>query len=447
MLVLMIELFTIGGYNEIGKNCTAVKIDNEVIILDLGLHLEKYIRYTEDEDIKKISTSELVKAGALPDLKIIENWIKYVVAIVPTHAHLDHIGGIPYLSDEFNAPIIATPFTGAVIKAILEDERMSLKNPIKIININSKFRISDNIEIEFVNITHSTPHTAMVVLHTKYGSIIYANDFKIDNFPTLGLKPNFDRLKEIASKGIIALIIDSLYADTTGKTPSEEVAKTMLKDVLLSTNSDEKSIIVTTFSSHIARIKSIVEISKQMNRKVLFLGRSLSKYITAAEECGIINLSDQVEIVKYSSQVKKRIKKLNNEKKDFIVVCTGHQGEKQAVLSKIARDELNFKFIKGDIVIFSCTVIPTNINKLNREELESELNKKGIRIFKDIHVSGHGSREDMRDIIELLKPKYLIPAHSDLKRETDLAQLASEMGYKIGENVFIMQNNQKLDLK
>ncbi|MFT4304642.1 MAG: RNase J family beta-CASP ribonuclease [Candidatus Woesearchaeota archaeon] len=443
----MIKVCTIGGYNEIGRNCTAIKIDNEVVILDLGLHLERYIRYTEDEDIKKISSEELVKVGALPDLSIIDEWIKDVVALVPTHAHLDHVGGIPYLSDIFNAPIISTPFTNAVIKAILNDEKMHLKNPLKVVNINSKYRISENIEIEFVNITHSTPHTAMVVLHTKYGAIIYANDFKIDNFPTLGLKPNFDKLKEIGKKGVICLIIDSLYADTAGKTPSEEVAKTMLKDVLLSTNSDEKAIVVTTFSSHIARIKSIVEIAKQMNRKILFLGRSLSKYVNAAEECGIINFSDEVEIVKYSSQVKKRIKQLNNEKEKYIVVCTGHQGEKQAVLSKIARDEINFKIGKDDIIIFSCTVIPTNLNISNREELETELEKKGIRIFKDIHVSGHGSKEDMRDIINILNPKYIIPAHSDLRREALMAKIASDMGYELGEKVFIMQNKQFLELK
>ena len=443
----MIQLCTIGGYNEIGRNCTAIKIDEEVIILDLGIHLEKYIRYTEDEDIKKFSANELIKAGALPDLSIIEDWIEKVIAVVPTHAHLDHIGAIPYLSDRFNAPIISTPFTNAVIRAILEDENMTLKNPLKVVNINSKYKISDNIEIEFVNITHSTPQTAMVVLHTKKGAILYANDFKIDNFPTLGLKPNFDRLKEIASEGVLAFIVDSLYADTAGKTPSEEVAKTMLKDVLLSTNSDEKAIIVSTFSSHIARIKSIVEIGKQINRKIIFLGRSLSKYVSAAEECGIINLSDEVEIIKYSSQVKKRIKQLNNDKEKYIIVCTGHQGEKQAVLSKIAREEINFNFEKGDIVIFSCTVIPTNLNITNREELEIDLEKKGARIFKDIHVSGHGSKEDMRDMIELLKPKYIIPAHSDLRREALLAQLASDMGYELGEKVFIMQNKQRLELK
>jgi ribonuclease J len=442
----MIEICTIGGYNEIGRNCTAIKVDNEVVILDLGIHLERYIRITEDEDIKKISVEALIKAEALPNFKIIDDWIKDVVAIVPTHAHLDHIGGIPYLSDIFNAPIISTPFTIAVLKIILEDEKMTLKNPMKIVNVNAKYKVSNNIELEFVNITHSTPQTAMVVIHTKYGAIVYGNDFKIDNFPTIGLKPNFERLKEIADKGIIALIIDSLYADTAGKTPSEEVAKTMLKDVLLSTNSDEKSIIVTTFSSHIARLKTIVELSRQMNRKVLFLGRSLSKYVRAAEECGIINFND-VEIIKYSSHVKKRIRKLNNEKKDYVIVCTGHQGEKQAVLSKIARDEVNFNLEKNDIIIFSCTVIPTNLNIMNREELETELEKKGVRIFKDIHVSGHGSKEDMRDIIDLLKAKYVIPAHSDLKRESALAQLASEMGYELGKNVFIMQNNQRLNLK
>jgi ribonuclease J len=442
----MIEVKTVGGYSEVGKNCTAIKIGDEAVIFDLGIQLENYIRLTEDEDIQNISTHELVKAGALPDLRTIDSWKDLVVAVVPTHAHLDHIGAIPYLSDEFYAPIIGTPYTAAVIRAILDNNNKILKNRIVALNPNSGMKITDDISVEFINITHSTPQTAIAAIHTKEGTILYANDFKIDNNPQIGLKPNFERLKEIAKNGVKLLIIDSLYAEYARKTPSEEVAKSMLKDVLLSTNSKGNAIFVTTFSSHIARLKSIIEVSRKLNRKVIFLGRSLSKYVTAAEDVGIVKFSDDVEILGFGRQVRRRLKELSARKGEYVIVCTGHQGEKEAVLSKIAKDKLHFKFEKEDIIVFSCTVIPSPTNIANRKELEEELIEKGLRIFKDVHVSGHGSREDLREMIKLVNPEYIIPAHSNLPGEKALAELAYEMGYS-KDKVFVLKNNQKVEIR
>jgi ribonuclease J len=425
----MVELCAVGGYNEVGKNCTAVKIGNEVVLLDLGINLERYITFTEDEDIINVKVEELVAAGAVPDLSCIQAWKPMVRAIIPSHAHLDHVGAIPFLAHPLKAPVICTPFTKAVISAILRDEKIKIQNELTALNPNSSCKLSDTHTVEFINITHSTPQTVMVALHTKEGIILYANDFKFDNFPTLGKTPNYSRLEELGKKGVLALIVDSTYSAEHKKMPSESVAKEMLKDVLLGTDSRNKLVVVTTFSSHLARLKSIIEFGKRLDRRILFLGRSLSKYTNAGEEAKIIQFSKEVEIARYAKQIKKRLAEVDKRRKKYLLVVTGHQGEKKSTLSKMATGQMPFRFQQGDHVVFSCTVIPTEINKKNREEMEKHLNKQGCRIFRDIHVSGHAAREDLRDLINLVKPKHIIPAHGNSQMTGALALLATEMGY------------------
>jgi len=442
----MIEICTVGGFDEVGKNCTAIKVDDEVVLLDMGLQLDKYIAYTENEDLVDISPKELTKVGAIPDIASIEDWRKKVIAIIPSHAHLDHIGAIPFIGKKFNAPVICTPFTKAVLTTILKDEKINFKNKIKTLNPNSTLKLSKNITIEFIYMTHSTPQTVMIAVHTKYGSVLYANDFKFDDSPVLGQKPNYKRLKELGKKNVECLLIDSIYAGKAMKTPSEKVAAEMLKDVMLGVENQGKAILVTTFSSHIARLKSIIKYGRKLNRKIVFLGRSLYKYVSAAEDVGIVNFSKEVDLVKYSSQIKKKLKKLRGKEKKYIFVVTGHQGEEQAVLSKMANDILPFAFKQGDNIIFSCTTIPTPINFAAREELENKLRGKGVRIFNDIHVSGHASKEDQRDLINMVKPKHIIPAHVDAKMASAMADLAKEEGYKIGENVHIMGDGARLNI-
>lgn len=445
---MTIEICAVGGYREIGKNMTAIKVDDEVIIIDMGIHLENYIRFTEDEDIHGVSASQLIKAGAIPDIDTIKDWKDKVKAIIPTHAHLDHTGAIPFISNKFNAPILATPFTAGVIKAITTDEKIKLKNKVLKLNINAKYHISDKITVEFINITHSTPQAAMVVIHTPYGAILYANDFKFDRNPTLGKPTNFEKLEEIGKKGVIALIVDSLYAPAAMKTPSEMVAKEMLNEVMLGTNSKGKAVIVTTFSSHIARLKSIVEFAKKMNRKVIFLGRSLYKYINAAEEAGIIDFSSNCEVVKYGREIERKLKHIekNGTRDNYVFIITGHQGEPKATLSKMVDGILPFKFFSEDLVIFSCKVIPAKLNIDNRRELEDKLKKFNVRIFKDIHVSGHASREDLRDLLNMLKPSTIFPAHGDRNMMDALQELATEIGYNI-KDIHILKNTQRISLK
>ena len=447
---MAVEIFTIGGYNEVGKNMTAVKVDDEVVIIDMGLHLPNYIKLTDDEreGMHLVSAESLKQAKAIPNDDIIESLKKKVKAIIPSHAHLDHIGAIPYLSNKYKADIIATPYTAAVLKAILKDERIKIRNHVKVISPNSVLNISKNIKVEFVNITHSTPQAVMIALHTKYGIVLYANDFKFDNNPVLGKKPNYEALERFGKQGVIALIVDALYAHSASKTPSESVARELLRDVMLNVNSKGKAVIVTTFSSHLARLKSIVEFGKQMHRKIVFLGRSLNKYIKAGEAVKIIDFSKDAEIVGFGKQIKHKLKKIQQKGPEkYLLVVTGHQGEPKSTLSRMITGALPFKFKSEDHVIFSSSIIPTPINQEARAEMEKKLKHLGVRIFTDIHVSGHAAREDLRDFVNMTKPKNIIPAHAEEKGVSAMIELCEEMGYKKGKNLYPARNGERIEIK
>jgi ribonuclease J len=433
----------IGGFREVGKNCTAIKVDNEVVIIDMGLHLQHYIDYAQDEDDVDLSLNKLIEIKAVPDISLIESWIPLTKAICISHAHLDHVGAVPFLASKFKCPIHGAPYTIEVLKSLIADKEIKVHNKLVSHDVNSMFKVSDNIKIEFISVTHSVVHAVLIVVHTKYGSIVYANDFKLDNQPTLGLKSNVGRMKEL--KNVKALIIDSLYAFKPVKTPSESVAKELLREVMTSTNSEGKAMIVSTFSSHLARIKSILEFSKQLKRKVVFLGRSLEKYVAAGERVGIVEFSKQAKILKYRHEVQKFLKNCKNPE-DYVFVVTGHQGEPKSVLARMIFHDY-FKFKKEDIVIFSCTIIPGEANIKNREAMEAELKHKKVRIFRDIHVSGHGAREDQRDLINIIRPQMLLPSHSEIAVSEQFLELAEEIGYKENKNCFILKNGHVFEIK
>ncbi|MBU1322087.1 MAG: MBL fold metallo-hydrolase, partial [Nanoarchaeota archaeon] len=426
-----LQIIPVGGYSEIGRNCTLVKVDDEAVILDMGLHMDNYIAYTDDlEELhseKDMTAKTMIRAQAVPNINQIHDLWPKVKAICITHAHLDHLGAVPFLSNKFKADIHCTRYTAEVLSAILKDDEINLRNNIVMHPVNSKFKISKKITIEFINMTHSIPQTVIIAVHTPYGTVVYANDFKLDNAPTLGEKPNYKGLQKIGEDNVKVLILDSLYAGTPMKTPSESIAKEMLKDVLLGVNSEGKAVIVTTFSSHIARLKSIFELSIKLKRQIVFIGRSLSKYITAAERAGIIDFSKKAEFVRYGNKVKKFFGKIKKPEK-YLFVVTGHQGEPRAILPRMLSEHL-YDFKEEDHVIFSCSIIPVEANIRNRDKLDNELKRKKVRLFTGVHVSGHAFREDQRDLIKLLKPEYIIPTHADVKRLEAMKELALQMGY------------------
>src|SRR3989344_1151781 len=348
----MIEICAVGGYSDVGKNMTAIRYGDEVVILDMGLQLDRYIEYTEDDDLVEVSAKKLTEIGAIPDLRHIEDWRHMVKAIVPSHAHLDHIGAIPFLSNRFNAPIICTPFTKAVIEAIVADDEIKLKNPIKALPANAHIKVSPNITIELVHTTHSTPQSTMIAVHTPDGLVLYTNDFKFDNMPLLGKPPNYARLKELGEQGVLCVIMEALSSHEPKKMPSESIARDMLRDVLLNTDTRGRAVFVTTFSSHIARLKTIIECGEKMNRKIVLLGRSLAKYVLAAEKVGIVKFTDRVDMVRYSSKVKTQIRRYERTRDKTLFIVTGHQGEQKSILSKLARGIIPFDFHAGDYVVF-----------------------------------------------------------------------------------------------
>lgn len=436
----MIEIIPIGGYSEIGRNCTIVKYKDEAVMLDLGLHMENYIRLTEDEDVPfEIPQSTLIREDAVPDLMSVSDELKYLKAVCISHAHLDHVGAVPFFANKIKVPVHGTKFTIEVLRKLLDDKKKAMNADLVSHPENSKFRVSDNLSVEFIHITHSTPHTVLVVVHTPEGCVVYANDFKLDNAPLLGPKPNYAAMKKL--KNVKALIVDSLYALDPRKTPSESIAREMLRDVLLGTSSEGKNIIVTTFSSHIARLKSVLEIARLLKRKPVFIGRSLAKYLDAAKAAGIVDFEKNAEFVRFGSKLEKYFRQ-NRVTTDKLFIVTGHQGEPKAVLSRMAKGGF-FPFNHEDLVVFSCKVIPNEENFLNRSKLESELKGKKVRIFADIHVSGHACREDHREFIKLLNPENVIPTHGDVAMLNAQKDLCVEIGIDEGK-VHILKNFSKV---
>lgn len=424
-----IEILPVGGFGEVGKQMVAVNVDGEVVIFDMGLHLPNYILATEEEDIRRISKEELMKAQAIPNDTVLGDWKSKVKAIVLSHAHLDHIGAVPFMASSYKAPIVTTPFTAAVIRRICTDERMKVPE-IKTINPNDSYKVTPRLTIELIHITHSVPQSTIIALHTPYGAVVYANDFKLDNRPVIGKAPNIEALKALGSTGVLVCLCECLYAQIPGKTPSESVAKEMLKDVLLNVDNKGAAVIVTTFSSHIARLTSIAEMGQKLGRKVVFLGRSLNKYVESARETGIAAFGD-IEIVAYPKHIAKKLKEIQAKGRDkYLIACTGHQGEPQAVLSKMTDGKLPFRFLPQDNIIFSCTTIPAPINIRNRKILEEKLRGYHVRIYKDIHVSGHACKEDLREFLMILKPKILCPTHGGRAMMTAFGELAKELPFK-----------------
>ncbi len=442
------KVHTVGGYNEVGKNMTALELEEDVLLFDAGLFLPAIVGVAERE---KIPTEKGMRSlGALPDDVYLEkhNLLEKVRAILVSHAHLDHVGGIPYIAPRYKAPVLGTPFTTEVLKILMKDSGQAIPNKIISVNLNGSYYVKGHgsYRVEFLNMTHSTIQSAIIAVHTKEGIVLYANDYKLDNSPVFGDKPNYARLKELAKMGVKLLIVDCLYAPDDRKTPSEKIARSLLEDVLFTTDNQNAGIIITTFSSHIARLKSIVEFGQRLNREVVFAGRSLAKYVAAARNVGQAPFLSKVKIVTFKKQLEKTLKRINANKKQYLLVCTGHQGEPGSILERIANGQLPLKLSAQDHVIFSSKTIPTPINEANRGELEKKLRKFQVRIFDNIHSSGHGGREDLRDLIKLTQPQHIIPSHGDLKKLTAGANLAQEIGYKLGETVHLMQNGQALSI-
>ena len=441
----MIKLWTVGGYSEVGKNMSVLEYKDEAVILDMGFYLPALMGFEEGGgDRRNLTPKGLIKIGAIPDDDFVKSLKGKIKAIVLSHCHLDHIGGVPYLAKDYNAPVVGTPYTIEVLRGLYKDEGIEIENELEVMKAGYTMQVSKNIEIEFINVTHSTLDCVLIVIRTPDGVVVYANDFKLDNHPVIGRKPDYTRLKEIGrGEKVLGLIVDSLYADRAMKTPSERVAREMLRDVMFGADNYGHGLFVTSFASHIHRLKSMVDFGRKLNRKIVFLGRSLRKYVGAAERLGLVDFHD-VETLSYGREVEGMLKKVEKNRSKYLVVCTGGQAEPGAILTRIGNGKLPFRFKYDDHVIFSCSVIPVEANIKARGKLEKELSAKGVRLFTDIHASGHASREDLRDLIDYLKPKKLIPGHGGRDITSKMEDLAKMMKYD--KNFLILSNGKKIEL-
>jgi ribonuclease J len=442
-----VGIIAVGGYEEVGRNMTAIRVGKEIVIMDMGVRLDR-IQLHEDTEIEKMHSLDLIKMGAIPDDTVLNNVGGKVVGIVCSHGHLDHIGAVPKLAHRYKCPIIGTPFTIELIRQEIESERkFDIANKLTTLEYGQKYDLSNNLSVELIRAQHSIIDSAFVALHTPNGIILYACDFKLDRTPTLGKAPDFKRLKQIGKEGVLAMVIESLDANVSGKTPSEAVARDLVLDALLGTEESESGVLVTTFASHIARLTSILEAADKMNRTPVLLGRSMERYFGTALKMGYVKKPHNLKIFGNRRTIDTAVKQIMKDgKKKYLPIVTGHQGEPGAVLGRIASGELGYGLESGDKVIFSANVIPNLLNQANRFSCETKLKMKGARVYDKVHVSGHACLEDHWELLRMVRPEHVIPAHGTMDMHTAYVEMAEDTGYLFGETAHILRNGQELSI-
>ncbi len=435
------KIHAIGGYNQVGKNMTAVEVDDGIVLIDMGYDMEEVIE--NDKEIEELSTKETIETGAIPDDSKIHDKKEKVKAIVIGHGHLDHVGAVPKLAGSYDCPIIASPFTMSVIKRKVDNDRKGLDNELVEMEPGESYQASEGIAIEFVNITHSIPGAVMPVVHTDEGTMVYGLDNRLDDDPVLGDTPDYERLRELGEEGVEVFIGDSTRVDEPGRCMSESIVSTELVHTLDQAYEDDRGVFITTFSSHIERLTSILE-ANDGRRKVALIGRSLKEYTNSAEDLGMIDLDD-VEVVSYWDETNELLEKISKEKEEWLVICTGHQGESGAALTRIAKGDYPIEIEEGDNVIFSSSVIPSPLNRASRYRLDKMIKREGGRVISEVHVSGHAKREDCRDLLMMLDPENFIPSHGTTEMLASHVTLAREEGYTLNEDLFLLENGNTIE--
>ncbi|MFB6135671.1 MAG: RNase J family beta-CASP ribonuclease [Halobacteriaceae archaeon] len=445
-----IEIATIGGYEEVGRQCTAVRAGDDVVIFDMGLNLSKVLLH-DNVETEQMHSLDLIDMGAIPDDRVMSDLEGDVQAIVPTHGHLDHIGAISKLAHRYDAPVVASPFTIELIKDQLEGEqKFGFENDLQKMEAGETMRVGDgDCELEFVHVTHSIIDAVNPVLHTPEGAIVYGLDKRIDHTPVLEEPFDMERFREIGreGEGVLAYIEDCTNAGRKGRTPSESVARRHLRDVMTSMEDYGGGIVATTFSSHISRVSSLVEFAREIGRRPVLLGRSMERYSGTAERLDYVNFPDDLGMFGHRKSVDRTFKRIMNEGKgNYLPIVTGHQGEPRAMLTRMGRGETPYEIEDGDKIIFSARVIPEPTNEGQRYQAERLLNMQGARIYDDIHVSGHLSQEGHYQMLDALQPRNVIPAHQNLENFGKYVPLAEDHGYKVGRDLHISRNGQFIQL-
>ena len=415
-----IRIIPLGGLEQIGMNMTIFEYEDNIIVVDCGLSFP-------DDDMLGI---DLV----IPDITYLKENIDKVKGFVITHGHEDHIGAIPYILREVNAPIYATKLTMGIIDNKLKEHGMEKSVKKKI----AKHGQSHNLgcfRVEFLKVNHSIADAAGLAIFTPAGIIVHTGDFKIDYTPVFGDAMDLTRFGELGKKGVLALMCDSTNVMRPGFTSSERtVGKTI--DHLFAENAAHR-IIVATFASNVDRVQQIINSACKYGRKVIIEGRSMINIINTARELKYLQVPDNTII---------DIEEMKNyEDSQLVLITTGSQGESMAALSRMAASIHKKVTIKpGDTVIFSSSPIPGNEKAVSK--VINELSMKGANvIFQDTHVSGHACQEEIKLIYSLVKPKYSIPVHGEYRHLKTQAELAELMGID-KDHIFILTSGDVLTL-
>ncbi|MBA2940231.1 ribonuclease J [Paenibacillus sp. CGMCC 1.16610] len=420
-----LSVFSLGGINEIGKNMYVVQYGNDIVVIDCGSKFP-------DETLLGV---DLI----VPDITyLIENSDK-VRALVITHGHEDHIGGIPYIRKQINVPIYATRLTIGLIEVKLREA--GLLAGTKLIEINSNSTVDlGSITSTFFKTNHSIPDCLGVVFHTPEGAVVHTGDFKFDLTPVNNQYPDIHKMADIGSKGVMLLLSESTNAERPGYTPSESHVGKHLEEAF---HKAKQKVFIATFASNVHRLQQVIDAAQATNRQLALLGRSMVNVVKIASELGYLTVPDGmlVEAGEIGSLASERI----------AILCTGSQGEPMAALSRLSRNNYrNVEIHRGDTVILSSSPIPGN--ERNVSKTVDNLFSLGAEVIygsssvTGMHVSGHGSQEELKLMLTLMKPKYFIPIHGEYRMLHQHRILAESVGVEPA-NIFILNNGDVVDIK
>lgn len=412
-----LSFIPLGGLGEIGKNMYVLEYEDEIIVIDSGL---------------KFPDSELPGIDYIvPDISYLEANREKILAIIITHGHEDHTGGLPYVLPRLNVPIYGTQLTLGLIKNKLQDDLPNFKPETVEIKAGEVIEIGA-FTIRFIAVAHSIPDGVALSINTPLGRIIHTGDFKLDSTPIDGRTTDFGAFAEEAGKGVLLLCSDSTNAERAGFTQSERIISKTL-DQLFRTYRN-KRIIISSFASNVHRIQQVADVSARFNRKIAFLGRSMIRNAELARELGYLNIDSKMII-----QIEESWKYSDNQ---LVIITTGSQGEPFSGLVTMSRGEnKSIDLGEHDVVFLLASVIPGNEKLVNNTI--NRLFSLGCEVVyekeRQIHVSGHASSEELKIMLNIIHPQYFVPIHGEYKHMVRHSQLAQEVGIS-QRNIFLMTN-------
>lgn len=409
-------IFALGGVAEIGKNMYVIQYANDIVVIDAGLKFP-------EEDMLGIDI-------VIPDITYLTENRDKVRGIVLTHGHEDHIGGLPYVLKNLNVPVYGTKLTLGLVENKLKEAGLLGETKRILINADSEIELGTSMKATFFKTNHSIPDSVGVCIETPEGNVVHTGDFKFDHTPVNGQFADLHRMGEIGARGVLALLSDSTNAEKPGFTPSEKNVGLVLNDIFQKAS---QRVVVATFASNVHRVQQVIDAAYATDRKVTIIGRSMVNVVSIASELGYLNVPDGILI---------EPEEVNKMAADRVVIlCTGSQGEPMSALTRMARStHRKVDILPGDTVIIAATPVPGNEKFVGRTI--DELFRLGAEVIysgsnSGVHVSGHGSQEELKLMLNLMKPKYFIPIHGEYRMLRKHAQLGESVGVD-PDNIFLI---------